>query len=342
MLVASATPFAFAQRSLELTPFVAGRFGGTIRADSTDPSPLRVGAGAAGGAALAWNTGTPLSLEFLWTTHSTTGRPPAGQRVHIGLNDCNVTYNVPQREAGIQPYVMGGIGPARLSVAGKAGTKLSLSFGAGLKYFFTPRMGLRLQSRIAMLTLYSGPESELVCDQYAGCYTIEESHGLSQGEVSVGWIFRWQGLYAISWSGMPSRRPMRGRRRLGGHRPKARWAVPVETSSIRLRHVPPRGNRCSTADPQIAVQAYMVAASSQGALASLPRARLPAGAAGSRRLPACAWRCTCPQSGRVVLLRREQFGWIREVLARHLVDRATWNRAGDAERAQPEAPQGLV
>ena len=87
------------------------------------------------------------------------------------------------------PYLNFGFGGTIFKPDGDLDTKtrFSMSFGGGIKKFFSDRFGIRSQLR-GFLT-FLGSNDELYCDPF-GCWTYREAVNFTQFEISTGLIIR--------------------------------------------------------------------------------------------------------------------------------------------------------
>ena len=113
---------------------------------------------------------------------------PEGKIVHLLNNYAAMSFNFGHRRA--VPYFTIGAGAARLDphVAGtnaKTETRFTATFGAGVKAFFTPNVGMRFEGRYYGTSL---PDSDRgSCDRrFDRC---DNRNWLSNGDVTGGLIF---------------------------------------------------------------------------------------------------------------------------------------------------------
>jgi opacity protein-like surface antigen len=112
-------------------------------------------------------------------------------KVSINLDQFhgNILLNLRDEEEKLRPFILFGLGATRSSGAGSSLTRFSFGLGAGVKYFFTQGMGVRLQARWAPTYLYS-TSGGVWCNWWGFCWTLPRDNLLHQGDVSAGWIFR--------------------------------------------------------------------------------------------------------------------------------------------------------
>jgi opacity protein-like surface antigen len=105
---------------------------------------------------------------------------------HFGFN-----YHFLDPEQGLRPFIRFGMGwtASRPDISGvDTFNRFSGSIGAGVKYFFTPNIGVNTQIRWMPTYVYSEPGG-MWCGWYA-CWLVPDNHYLQQGDISVGASFR--------------------------------------------------------------------------------------------------------------------------------------------------------
>ena len=93
-----------------------------------------------------------------------------------------------QKASKSRTYMNMGMGATKFTPDGDldSKTKFSLSFGGGVKKFFTKRIGFR--SQIRGFLSFLGTDDEIYCDHY-GCWNYEKSVNFTQIEISSGLVF---------------------------------------------------------------------------------------------------------------------------------------------------------
>ena len=115
-----------------------------------------------------------------------------GSRERVILNqfqgDFTHEYILEDWPAWARPFVIGSVGATHLSAGPNSSfTRFSFGLGGGIKVYFNRHMGLRMQAE--WLPLVINPEvGALVCG--GGCVVHLNATLVSQGEISVGPIFR--------------------------------------------------------------------------------------------------------------------------------------------------------
>lgn len=124
----------------------------------------------------------------------------------VEIGDMNVTsyhpyfaYNLGDEDAKLRPYVMVGIGAtnyasvpfSRPGFDGETGssTRFSTTWGAGIKYFASPNVGIR--AGMAWTPTYiTTNDAGWWCDPYWGCYLVGDAKYSNQFHFNGGIIFR--------------------------------------------------------------------------------------------------------------------------------------------------------
>jgi outer membrane protein W len=108
-------------------------------------------------------------------------------------------YNFGDRDAGVRPYVLIGLGATqfgavKVNVAGTerdidGSTKFSGTAAVGVKIFPSPRFGIRLEGRWTP-TYIKSDATGWWCDPYWGCYVVGDAQYANQFEMSGGIMLR--------------------------------------------------------------------------------------------------------------------------------------------------------
>lgn len=188
------------QHRFELTPFAGYQWGGSFETDAFDVVP-------AGELQLddAWSWGVVLSfvarrgsaLELIYLRQDTdVGFDPVGAPAEIPLGGFANNYIQigGRQEFGhsprLRPFVSGSLGINILDpkVQGfGTSTRFAWSLGAGAIFMGSGRIGFRTDIRWWLTPVPSGDYGTW-CDFY-GCFVVEGTEWLSQGQVSGGIIF---------------------------------------------------------------------------------------------------------------------------------------------------------
>jgi len=191
-----------AQGGFELTPTVGYRFGGSI--DLTDPArnpvfkSLHFESNPSYGVALNHSVHDNVRVEFQWSRQDT--HIDARSRANntntrlfgAYLDQYHFNFMFHPAEEGLHPqfFFIGGLGFSNFEPRAHLDTKTQFSFevGGGVKYFFFPHLGLRLEAKWTPTFVKSS--EEFFCNGFGECYTVTNHEYAQQGEVSSGIIIR--------------------------------------------------------------------------------------------------------------------------------------------------------
>jgi opacity protein-like surface antigen len=199
----SSSDVGFWHRGYEITPFGGSRFGGVIDLSNTGggssgPSNvdyLTIRSGWDYGAMLDVDIFPHLQGEFMWNNQPTVlgAHVPGSGSTRIGeasldMFQWSILYEFLQPGSKLQPYAVGGIGFTSFNTNGiiDLGNEFAFNIGGGVKYFFNPHVGLRLEARLSPSRTTEGVEE--VCD--FGCFPAQVSNYAHQGQANLGVIFR--------------------------------------------------------------------------------------------------------------------------------------------------------
>jgi opacity protein-like surface antigen len=119
------------------------------------------------------------------------------------LGDININsyhgyfaYNFGDADAKLRPYILGGLGATNYGSVGytksdgaaastNSDTQFSTTWGAGIKYYPSERVGLRFGMRWTP-TYITSEASGWWCDPYWGCYVVGDSKYANQFDFSGG------------------------------------------------------------------------------------------------------------------------------------------------------------
>ncbi|MFY9690005.1 MAG: outer membrane beta-barrel protein [Candidatus Acidiferrales bacterium] len=191
----------FWHRGVEITPFGGTRFGGVIDLSNTN-APTNVDYLTIRS---TWDYGAMLDVdlfphaqaEFMWNNQPTVlgAHVPGSGSSRLGEADLDMfqwglLYEFLQPGSKFQPYAVGGVGFTSYNTNGiiDLGNELSFNVGGGVKYFFDPHFGVRVEARYSPSRTTEG--EGLYCDPFYGCYPAQVSNYAHQGQANVGLIFR--------------------------------------------------------------------------------------------------------------------------------------------------------
>jgi hypothetical protein len=211
LALATATrPAAAQERSgtFEISPFAGGYFGGRLYGNTvvtTTPGTtttvgfLEPDDDVTYGVRLAYNVARHFAFEFDWTSARTDLRTPdlfgvPPRNVKVGrlrqnVYEANMLFNFGRRRA--IGYFGLGAGVAALdrtdaTLDPASRTRFTANFSAGAKFFFTPRVGLRLDGRYRVIDQNSGDGRS--CDHDGFC-SDRWNRWSYNGELTGGLVF---------------------------------------------------------------------------------------------------------------------------------------------------------
>ena len=150
---------------------------------------------------------TPQALiEFMYARQSSkfTANGPATQdfdvaELNIDNYHVNFVYNWGEEDAPLRPYAFVGLGATNYAfgnslipgVNGKVdgNTQFSTTWGAGVKYFAAPSVGLKASIRWTPTYIKSDPAGYW-CDPFYGCWLLSDPDYSHQFEFAGGVVFR--------------------------------------------------------------------------------------------------------------------------------------------------------
>jgi opacity protein-like surface antigen len=191
----------FWNRGIEITPFGGSRFGGVIDANSSQVSNvdyLTIRSGWDYGAMLDVDLFPHAQAEFMWNNQPTvlgehipgSGSSRIGE-ASLDMFQWSFLYQFLQPGSKLQPYAVAGVGFTSYNTNGiiDLGNEFGYNIGGGVKYFFTPHFGLRLEARYSPSRTTQGVGE--YCDPYVGyCYPVTVNNYAHQGQANLGVIFR--------------------------------------------------------------------------------------------------------------------------------------------------------
>jgi hypothetical protein len=184
---------------VEITPLVGYRFGGSF-AVPDETGEVEVEDSVAFGASLSVPIADDGEIEVLWSRQPSRLRGtggffvPGAQLFDLTLDTFQAggAYLFGAPEDKLRPYIAVGLGVTLLAPEPDGldtETRFSASFGAGLKVWLSPRIGLKLEGR-GFFTIIESDETVFCGSSVAPCLVAVSGTDLSQGEARVGIIFR--------------------------------------------------------------------------------------------------------------------------------------------------------
>lgn len=162
---------------VEVSPFAGYFFGGTILGY---PTHLAFADEAIFGVRIGWNATSHIEPELQWSRTKTEFSPPPSNFVKLNVDYFlgGASYNFGSGAA--RPYVSLDFGTAHIdAIDFVPETLFTISVGAGIKYFFTPNFGLRLDAR---------GYTSLTNDQLRGICQVQGPSG-SLSSCTKSWLF---------------------------------------------------------------------------------------------------------------------------------------------------------
>ena len=178
---------------IDVTPLIGYRTSMTFSAgqNGVATSDLHLDASPSYGVAAGVRLDEEDLVEFRWARQDTHIHL-AGSSERVILNqfhgDFTHEYILEDWPGWARPFVIGSVGATHLGAGPNSSfTRFSFGLGGGIKVYFNRHMGLRMQAE--WLPLVINPEvGALVCG--GGCVVHLNATLVSQGEISVGPIFR--------------------------------------------------------------------------------------------------------------------------------------------------------
>jgi hypothetical protein len=197
----SASAQTVAIQSVEVTPFVWGRFGGTgtVSIQPDGPGEIEIPLKDTGGYGVS--AGVRFDdfsmVEFRWTTTKSALMSGAGVGpLPAGLADVTMSqlhadftreFDV-QEVRGLRSFLTGMVGATHLGTGNEGFTRLSFGLGGGLKLFLGSRLGVRAQAQ--WLSIWLEPELNGFACGSGGCLVVLGGRWTDQFEVNIGPVIR--------------------------------------------------------------------------------------------------------------------------------------------------------
>jgi opacity protein-like surface antigen len=199
--IAVATPTAWAQRGIEVTPFFGGQTNGGMDLSTGVFDRIEVRNGLNHGISAGYLLGNYGGVEFTWNhnksdTLAQFSGGGTGQKV-FGLNTNQYlgyfVVHLKNRESRFRPFVLLGLGAANLAPDRRdvgSITRFAWAFGGGVKYNFSRHLGVRFQAKTSPTYIASTTEG-FWCDSFwGGCWAIGQTYFLQEFDATVGLTFR--------------------------------------------------------------------------------------------------------------------------------------------------------
>jgi opacity protein-like surface antigen len=196
-----AAPTAWAQRGIEVTPFVGGQINTGLDLSTVLYSRIDVQNGLNYGIGVGYLTGKYTAVEFMWNHNQADA---LAQSAAGGADRKVFTLNTNQylgefvvhfkdRESRLRPFVLLGAGANNLSPDRShvnSLTRFAWVFGGGVKYNFSKHLGVRLQAKWSPTYITTATQG-VWCDPFwGGCWAKGDSIFLNEFDGTAGLTFR--------------------------------------------------------------------------------------------------------------------------------------------------------
>jgi opacity protein-like surface antigen len=195
-------PIAWAQKGIEVTPFIGGQINGGVDLSTSLYKRIDVQNGLNYGLSASYAIASKYTaIEFIWS-HSQVGtvaQPPNEGRA---LKLFNLTSNqflgdfvihFKDGESRLRPFVLIGAGANQLSPDRNqvsSITRFTWVFGGGVKYNLSKHVGVRLQAKWSP-TYINTAVGGIWCDPFwSGCWAKGDAVFLNELDGTVGLTFR--------------------------------------------------------------------------------------------------------------------------------------------------------
>lgn len=192
---------AASAQNVEVTGFIGGQTNGGLDLSTAAFQRIDVQNGINYGLAAGYLLGERTSVEFLWnynkadTVAEPRGGGPNTKLFTLDTNQYfgNFLFHFSPREQKLRPFVLAGLGATNLHVASTSVsslTRFAWTLGAGAKYNFNRRLGVRLQAKWSP-TYITTSAGAFWCDPvWGGCWVVGDSHFLNEFDATAGLTFR--------------------------------------------------------------------------------------------------------------------------------------------------------
>jgi hypothetical protein len=189
-------------QSIEVTPFIGMRLGGTFE---IQPEGLaQVNAGWQDATSYGLSTGVRFDdyslIEFRWTRSTSTLQfdsplgflgPAVGD---VALNQFHADFTrefVIREVKGLRSFLTGSLGLTHASAVDDGFTRFSFGFGAGLKQFLGSRFAIRAEAQWLPIVLEPSVDG-FACGtiQFGGCLVVLNGELVQQFQIAVGPVIR--------------------------------------------------------------------------------------------------------------------------------------------------------
>jgi len=204
VLTLAVAPAVWAQKGIEVTPFVGGQFNSGLKLSTSLYGGIDVQNGLNYGVSASYplsKLGKLVSIEFMWNHNQADalGQPVAGSSdvklFSLTTNQYlgDFLFHFKDSESRLRPFVFGGAGVTNLAPdrSGVNSTnRFAWVFGGGVKYSLSKHLGVRLQGKWSPTYINTFTKG-VWCDPYwAGCWASGDSVFLQELDATAGLIFR--------------------------------------------------------------------------------------------------------------------------------------------------------
>lgn len=199
---------AHAQKEYEVTPFFGARVGGNID-ESAVGNPnvdfLKIKNSENYGIMAGVTFWGHFEGEFMWNRQPTSlsSHNPNDDtftflsNMNLDMYQGDILYQFRSSDSKFRPFIVGGLGLSHFGVPPVSGqsvlgfsNRFSYNLGGGVKYFFTPHVGLRLEARWSPTDTTQGQGQ--FCDEFGNCFPTAITNKAEQGQANIGLIFRFK------------------------------------------------------------------------------------------------------------------------------------------------------
>ena len=207
-LILSGVSAAHAQKEYEITPFFGARVGGIIDESSVgDPNVdyLKIKNSENYGFMAGVTFWEHVEAEFMWNRQPTSlsSHNPNDNtykflsNMNLDMYQVDFLYQFNASDAKFRPFIVGGLGMSHFGVPPVQGqsvlgfsNRFAFNLGGGVKYFFNPHWGIRLEARWSPTNTTYGQGT--YCDYYGNCFPSQITNKAEQGQANIGLIFRFK------------------------------------------------------------------------------------------------------------------------------------------------------
>jgi opacity protein-like surface antigen len=194
-------PTAWAQRGIEVTPFIGGQINGGLNLSTPLYKRIDVQNGLNYGVSASYSIGKYTGVEFMWNhNHADTVAQPTSGGADLKLFGLtsnqylgDFVMHFKDRDSRLRPFVLFGAGATNLAPDRShvnSITRFAWVFGGGVKYNLSEHLGVRLQAKWSPTYINTTTEG-VWCDPFwAGCWTKGDSVFLNELDGTVGLTFR--------------------------------------------------------------------------------------------------------------------------------------------------------